>query len=169
MPRRAMSALGQKADISRRPTHVRLPPKADINRGERYVCFAPIADITPTRSLRGRALASPTKTQDRARKRAWGGLFAAAPLRLLDLPRRIMRDVHRGVATRPSQCRHSIACKWLAPGDPCILPGATGDDVSAAIQGWLRLVDVAGIEGRENLVAVGICQDARSINVFFGA
>ena len=94
---------------------------------------------------------------------------AAAPPRLFDLPRRIMRDIHRGVATRPSQCRHCVACKWLAPGDPCILPGAAGNDVSAAIEGWLRLVDVAGIEGRENLVAVGICQDARSINVFFGA
>ena len=80
--------------------------------------------------------------------------------RLLDLPRRIMRDVHRGIATRPSQCRHCIASKWLAPCDPRIFPSATGDDVSAAIQGWLRLVDVAGIEGRENLVAVVVRQRA---------
>jgi len=94
--------------------------------------------------------------------------LTSAPPGLLDLPRRIMGNVHRGIAACPGQCRHSIACKWLTPSDASIFASAAGDDVSAAIHGWLRLVNVAGIEGRENLVSVGIGQDAGSIDVFLG-
>src|SRR5262245_24703312 len=54
-----------------------------------------------------------------------------------------MRNVHRGIAARPSQRRHCIAGKWLTPGDPCIFAGAAGDDMGAATYAWLRLVDVA--------------------------
>src|SRR6516162_8024120 len=91
-----------------------------------------------------------------------------APIRLLDLPTRIMRDVHRGIAARPSQCRHCIACKWLTASDPSILAGAACDDVGAALHVWLRLVNVAGVEGRENLISVSIGQHTSSIYVFLG-
>ena len=65
-----------------------------------------------------------------------------------------MRDVHRSIATRTSQCRHRYARKWLTSGDPFVLAGATSDDVGATIHFRLRLVEVAGIERRENLVTV---------------
>jgi hypothetical protein len=52
---------------------------------------------------------------------------------LLDLPRRIMGDVHSGVAASPSQRRHCVACKWLTPSDSRILAGAARDDMGAAI------------------------------------
>src|SRR6266700_3437432 len=95
--------------------------------------------------------------------------LAVAPSGLLDLPRRIMRNVHRGIAARPSQRRHCIAGKWLTPSDPCIFAGAARDDMGAATHAWLRLVDVAGIEGREDLVSVGVGQDTGSIDVLLGA
>jgi len=63
-----------------------------------------------------------------------------------------MRDVHRCVSASTCQCRHRIACKLLTPSDPLILAGTTSDDMGAALHVWLRLVDVAGIEGRENFV-----------------
>ena len=40
--------------------------------------------------------------------------------------------------------------------------------MGAAAHRRLRLVDVAGIESRENLVAVGIRQDAGPIDIFLG-
>src|SRR5262249_10868060 len=92
----------------------------------------------------------------------------SAPSGLLDLPRCIMRNVHRVIAARPSQRRHCITSKWLVPSDPCIFAGATRDDMAAATHVWLRLVDVAGIEGRENLVSVSVGQNTGSIDVLLG-
>jgi hypothetical protein len=109
-----------------------------------------------------------TKLLDGLAEEAVRLLATSASPGLLDLPRRIMGDVHRRVAARPSERRHSIACKWLTPSDASIFASAASDDVRAAIHSWLRLVNVAGIEGRENLVSVGIGQDAGSIDVFLG-
>src|SRR5882724_3303863 len=64
-----------------------------------------------------------------------------------DFQSRIMRDVHRKIAAGTSQCRHCYTCKWLAPSDPLVLPGAAGDDMGPAIHFRLRLVEVASIEG----------------------
>src|SRR5262249_2382291 len=80
-----------------------------------------------------------------------------------------VRDVHRGIATSTGQCRHPFACKWLTPTDPRVLAGATSDDVVAAVHIWLGFVDVTGIESRENLVTVSVCQNAGAIDVFLGA
>src|SRR5215471_3275551 len=85
-----------------------------------------------------------------------------------DLPRRVVRDVHGGIATSTGQCRHPFACKWLTSSHPRVLAGATSDDVGAAVHIWLRFVDVTGIESRENLVTVSICQNAGAIDVFLG-
>ena len=80
-----------------------------------------------------------------------------------------MRDVHREIATRASWRRHGYASKWLTPGDPLIFPGTAGDDVGATIHFRLRLIEVASIEGRENLVAVAVGQHAGAVNVFLVA
>src|SRR6516162_7053459 len=74
-----------------------------------------------------------------------------------DHPRRVVRNVHRRIASSTGQGRHCIASKRLTPSDPRILAGAASDDMGAAIHGRLRVVAVAGIEGRKNLVTVGIC------------
>src|SRR5687767_4014484 len=63
-----------------------------------------------------------------------------------------MRDVHREIAAGASWRRHAYAGKWLTPGDPLILPGTASDDMGATIHFRLRLIEVAGIEGREDLV-----------------
>jgi|SRR6516162_2174267 len=47
----------------------------------------------------------------------------------LYLPRRVMRDVHRGIAARACQRRHRYTGKWLTPSDPLILAGAASDDM----------------------------------------
>src|SRR6516164_11032290 len=86
-----------------------------------------------------------------------------------DLPRRVVRNVHRRIASSTGQCRRCIASKRLTPSDPRILAGAASDDMGAAIHGRLRLVDVTGIESRENLVTVSVRQDAGAIDVFLGA
>ena len=88
---------------------------------------------------------------------------------LFDFPRRVVRDVHREIAARAGWRRHGYAGKWLTPGDPLILPGTAGDDVGATIHFRLRLVEVARIEGRENLVAVAVGQHAGAVNVFLVA
>src|SRR6185437_16878820 len=88
---------------------------------------------------------------------------------LFDFPRRVMRDVHREIAARAGWRRHGYAGKWLAPGDPLILPGTAGDDVGAAIHFRLRLIEVARIEGRENLVTVAVCHHAGPVDVFLVA
>jgi len=76
----------------------------------------------------------------------------------LDLPRRVMWDVHRSIAARASKRRHGYAGKWLAPSDAFVLARTTSDDVGAAVHFRLRLVRVASIKGRENLVTVAIGQ-----------
>src|SRR6516165_2526256 len=96
-------------------------------------------------------------------------LHAVAIPGLLDLPRRVVRDIHCGVATCPSHCRHCIACKWLTSSNSRVLAGAAGDDMGATIHAWLRLVDIAGIEGRENLIPVSVGQHTGSVDVFLGA
>jgi hypothetical protein len=65
-----------------------------------------------------------------------------------------MRDVHRGITAGTGRCRHRFACKWLTPSDPRVLAAATSDDMGAAIHIRVGLVDVAGIESRENLVTI---------------
>ena len=71
-----------------------------------------------------------------------------------DFPRRVVRDIHRKITARTSQCGHGYAREWLATGDPFVLAGSARDDVSATIHLRLRLIEVAGIKGRENLVTV---------------
>src|SRR5437764_7783290 len=88
---------------------------------------------------------------------------------LFDFPRRVMRDVHREIAARASRRRHGYAGKWLTPGNPLIFPGTAGDDVGATIHFRLRLIEVARIEGRENLVTVAVGQHAGAVNVFLVA
>src|SRR5262245_36167553 len=84
----------------------------------------------------------------------------------LYLPRRVMRDIHRGVAAGSSQRRHRYAGKWLAPSDPFVLASAASDDVGATVHLRLRLVRIASVKGRENLVTVAVGQDAGAVNVF---
>ena len=83
--------------------------------------------------------------------------LAVAPSGLLDLPRRIMRNVCRGIAARPSQRRHCIAGKWLTPSDPCIFAGAARDDIAigraSSYQLGRLIIDAAG-EHRQSAGAV---------------
>jgi hypothetical protein len=88
---------------------------------------------------------------------------------LFDFPRRVMRDVHRKIVAGTSQCRHCYTSKWLTPGDSLVLPGAAGDDMGATIHFRLRLVEVASIKGRENLVTIAVGQHASAVNVFLVA
>ena len=81
---------------------------------------------------------------------------------LFDLPRCVVRDVHRKITARTSQCRHRYARKWLTTGDPFVFAGAASDDVSAAVHLRLRFVEVARIESRENLVTVRVGQYTRA-------
>src|SRR5262245_6850811 len=87
----------------------------------------------------------------------------------LYLPRGVMRDVHRCIAARASQRRHCVASKWLAPSNSLVLAGATRDDVGATVHFWLRLVRVASIKGRENLVTIVVGQYAGPVDVFLVA
>jgi len=94
---------------------------------------------------------------------------ASRRLLSLYLPRRVMRDVHRSIAARASQRRHCVASKWLAPSNSLVLAGAARDDVGATVHFWLRLVRVASIKGRENLVTIVVGQYAGSVDVFLVA
>src|SRR5438093_7024177 len=85
------------------------------------------------------------------------------------LPRRVMRDVHRSITAGASQRRHRYTGKWLTPSDPLVLAGAASDDVGATVHLRLRLVDIASIKGRENLVTVAVGQYAGAVNVFLRA
>ena len=67
-----------------------------------------------------------------------------------------MRDVHRSIAAGASQRRHRYAGKWLTPSDPLILARAASDDMGATVHLRLRLVEVARIKGRENLITVAV-------------
>ncbi len=80
-----------------------------------------------------------------------------------------MRDIHRKIAAGTSQCRHAYASKWLTASDSLVLPGTAGDDMGATIHLRLRLVEVASIKGRENLVTVAVGQHAGTVNVFLVA
>src|SRR5215831_6885629 len=86
-----------------------------------------------------------------------------------DLPRGVMRNVHRSIAAGASQRRHHYAGKWLTPSDPLILAGAASDDMGATVHLRLRLVGVASIKGRENLVTLAVGQHASAVNVFLVA
>src|SRR5713101_4173359 len=88
---------------------------------------------------------------------------------LFDFPRGVMRDVHRKIVAGTSQCRHCYTSKWFTPGDSLVLPGAAGDDMGATIHFRLRLVEVASIKGRENLVTIAVGQHAGTVNVFLVA
>src|SRR5712691_3814939 len=88
---------------------------------------------------------------------------------LFDFPRGVMRDVHRKIVAGTSQCGHCYASKWLTPGDSLVLPGAAGDDMGATIHFRLRLVEVASIKGRENLITIAVGQHAGAVNVFLVA
>ena len=98
----------------------------------------------------------------------WGRVSApgsrwGSRLLLFDLPCRVVGDVHRSIAAGTSQCRHGYASKWLAPGDTRVFASAARDDMCATTHVWLRLVEVARIEGREDFVTVAIGQHAGTI------
>ena len=80
-----------------------------------------------------------------------------------------MRDVHRSIAAGASQRRHRYTGKWLTPSDSFVLAGAASDDVGATVHFRLRLVRVASIKGRENLVTVAVGSHASAVNVFLVA
>src|SRR5690349_12365693 len=87
----------------------------------------------------------------------------------LDLPRRVMRDIHRGIIAGASESWHRYACKRLGASYAFVLAGAAGDDMRAAFHFWLRLVDVASIKCRENFVTVAVSQHASAVDVFLVA
>lgn len=69
-------------------------------------------------------------------------------VKLIDLPYRVVWDVHRKRASRFTVwCCNFDASKRLGAADPLILTRAAGDDMSAAIHFWLRRVEVSRIEG----------------------
>jgi len=110
------------------------------------------------------------KAQIRQGKDRASSLSAALSLSLsLYLPRRVMRDVYCSIAAWASQRGHRYAGKWLTPSDPLILAGAASDDMGATVHLRLRLVEVARIKGRENLVTVAVGQHASAVNVFLVA
>src|ERR1700744_968549 len=84
---------------------------------------------------------------------------------LLDLPRRIMRDIHCGIAACASQRRHIDACKGLTACDAFVLAGTARNDVRAALHVWLGLIDITRIKRREDLVAVVAGQPARAVDI----
>src|SRR6266498_4541172 len=87
-----------------------------------------------------------------------------------DLPCRVMRDVYRERSGRlTGRCSLGNALEWLPPGDARVLPGAAGDDMSATVHVRLRLVEVAGVEGREHNVTVAVRQCASAVNVLLAA
>src|SRR6516165_311651 len=90
------------------------------------------------------------------------------PLRLFlfDLPRGVMRNVHREIATGAGQRRHVYTSKWLSSADSFVLARAARNDMSATIHLRLGLVEVASIESREDLVAIAIGQHAGTVDVF---
>src|SRR5262249_47763689 len=90
-------------------------------------------------------------------------MTSALPVSLYP-PRRVVRDVHRGIAAGASQRRHRYTGKWLTPSDPLIFAGAASDDMGATAHFRLRLVGVASIKGRENLVTVAVGQHASAVN-----
>ena len=57
----------------------------------------------------------------------------------------------------------------LAWYDPFILANAASDDMGATVHLRLRLVRVASIKGRENLITVAVGQHAGAVNVFLVA
>ena len=63
-----------------------------------------------------------------------------------DFPRRVVRDVHSGVAAFTSERGHRIACKRLFARNTRILPSTSGNEMSAATHIRLRFVDIARIE-----------------------
>ena len=76
---------------------------------------------------------------------------------LFDLPGRDVRNVQRKYAAGTSQCRHCFTRKWLLAADPCVLAGTARDDMGPTSTLLSeRLVDVARIKGREDLVTVSI-------------
>src|SRR5262245_16628853 len=87
----------------------------------------------------------------------------------LDLPCRIVRDIKRGIATGTGQRRHGLAGEWLFPGHSFVLAGAAHDDVGPTVHFRLRLVDIARIKGREDLVTVVIGEHAGTVDVFLVA
>src|SRR5262245_20653392 len=82
-----------------------------------------------------------------------------SPIASLDLPRRIVRNVHRHIAVGTDGRGHRQAGKWLRASNPLVLSGPARDEMRAAIHLRLRLVDVTRIEGREDLVAVLVGQN----------
>jgi hypothetical protein len=66
----------------------------------------------------------------------------------------------------PHRLPKRIPCERLAPRDTRILAGAASDNMSAAVHVRLRLVEIAGIERRKNLVAVAVGQHAGAVDVF---
>jgi len=75
-----------------------------------------------------------------------GPLCAREGTLFLDLPRRIVGDVHRGIAPSPRERRHRVASERLAAGDASIFARAAGDDVGVAAQIRLRLIEITRVD-----------------------
>src|SRR4029453_7944624 len=58
-----------------------------------------------------------------------GPLCAREEILFLDLPRRVVGDIHRGIAPCPGERWHRVAGERLAAGDASIFARAAGDDV----------------------------------------
>src|SRR5262245_3954807 len=63
-----------------------------------------------------------------------------------DFPRRVVRDVHGGVAAFTGERWHRITCERLFARNTRILPSTSGDEMSTATHIRLRFVDIARIE-----------------------
>src|SRR5262245_39075443 len=63
-----------------------------------------------------------------------------------DFPRRVVRDVHSGVAAFTGERGHRITCERLSARDTRILPSTSGNEMSTATHIRLRFVDIARIE-----------------------
>src|SRR5262245_51790238 len=85
----------------------------------------------------------------------------------LYLPRRVVRDVHRGIPARASQRRHRYTGKWLTPSDPLILAGATSDDMGATVHLRLRLVSVSRVSKVEKIWSPSLSVNTQAPSMYF--
>src|SRR5262249_10959305 len=161
--------------VSRRIASLRAAAMA-FSACSRSICMDCSPEWTGTRPLKHpRAAAVPgRKKAGMPRQHASQGLEAGGmgPLRarerglFLDFPPRVVGAIHGSVATCSGQRRHRVAGKRLAAADARIFASAAGDEVRAAAHIRLRLVEIARVEGREDLVTVGVGEHAGAVNIF---
>ena len=80
-----------------------------------------------------------------------------------------MRNVHGEITACSSQLGHVIAGKGLASGDPGIFAAAARDDMRAAFHVRLRGIQIAGVKGGEDHIAVLVGQRAGAVDIFLAA